>query len=1000
MSDRLEDVVREAVRQFATTLDFTTFAQSGNGLSLSVQDVTTVIENHRFSVEEQKQKILWLWIEKHGSKATPQEIRNLIIQYYRSKHQGVATNVERLEDVFQDIIKLFAPEEFIQFARSGHGLSLTEHEIDTITENNRFAVEERSLKFLWKWRYSKYPYTNDAAVVERIKKLVGTYNDIKDEKNNQIKEQIRQKEISEAKDFLEVVENFTKQMLEFALKSVKEKTKMDNFVLPKVTEFKESESNKQTNLQSVDITRLHFDNSVNHVMLLGDTGSGKTTFAQRYVMLALEKRLVFTEEIKMVYFIDISKLQSDDRSTAFDLLFIQQLGSKLPKKLHKIGQEWLEQNSKHIVFVIDGLDQSQKPFESIYQRIGMETLAETNTIIANILSGHIYPGIKILSTSRWYVYWKLAPDIKAVKTLKLWGLDTDSVNLLAEKLFGSEAKRFIYALRHKSPGLFSNPMFFFYMARVFIDSQEIDVGTLTNLLVSVIRCFSGSRHGGRVDRLVPKLMKVAFYGMIGNRFVFKASYIKALNLDMNDMRGLVEIDADTEFVEYVADNDDMSIRFSHQSIQEILASLYACNLDLNEFKKFIENNYEKSEMEVVIKHAFGIILNKSTSEKAAKYLPDSLHIKYEYLLGYLDKLLEGKVLSDKRVVTLLHECGPDVIKKISSQIEELKFDGSMKLEEQHALLSVAKHIASLRFLQMWKLVIHTGTYAPMKHILCSVQNMYVRYLELVNCDADSLRILSEATKGGNIKIGWGFTIKESPAMNQVAYYHAIEIVHYGGLVDFRLDGCDLDAGKISKMNEAALDYGLNLEGFYVYNNQNMGTEAFAQLGRFLGIAMVKWSRLESVDLNADKLNKMNKKVVKYQVKLKSLYIDQNPNMNAEAFQQLAKLLKNTEAKYLSAQYCTPTSEQISALSTSLESEDVILSELLLRRSTTKPLTDAELLIVAKLVQKVGEIDFFDQTLNESQLRVLTAETNKFCSSSEIKCGSLRFIVTNPNLYTG
>ncbi|XP_077968838.1 uncharacterized protein LOC144422839 [Styela clava] len=1015
MSDRLEDVIRGCVRQFASTPDFTTFAQSGNGLSLSVQDVTTVIENHRFSVEEQKKKLFWLWVERNRPNATAQRIRNLVTRYHAAEQQGAAAPIDRLEDVFQDVIKQFTSKEFKQFARSGHGLSLTEYEVDTITENNRFSVEERNVKLLWKWRHSKYPNTNDAAVIERIRAVVGLYvqdaNQVEEEQiiqedGDRMLESFKKlsmkptqtTEVSEEKEFLEVVKNYTKQMLESRLKSASEKTKMDDFILPKVTEFKESESNEQSSLQSVDITKIHYDNLVNRVMLLGDTGSGKTTFSMKYALSALENKLNFSNEIKMVYFVDVSNLQGDSQSTAFDLLFVQQLGSKLPEHLHRVGQKWLKLNSKHILLVVDGLDQSLKPFANDYGRIGVDTLAETNTILANILSGHMYPGMKILSTTRWNVYWKLPPDLKASLNLTLGGWDDETLKVLAKKLFSPEAKNIFDDLRREAPELVSNPMFFFYLVRVLKDSQEIDVETLTNLMISVLRLFSGSRHGRNVGSLLLELMKLAYHGMIENRFVFTASYIRSLKLNMNDMRGLVEMDADTRFVEYVADDDDMKIRFSHQSIGEILAALYACTLDLHEFTKFIEDNYNKQGMEVVIKHIFGIILNKSTSEKAAKYLPDNLHIKSEYLMGYLDKLLEVKVISDKRVMTLLHECGSDVIKKVCSQTEEMDFYyQTLQPGEQHAVMSVAEHSPSLHTLNLLQLKIHPENYSSLQHVLGSGRNVHVNYFNLINCDSDAekLRILNEAVMKGNLKIRWYLTIRESPALEPSGYSYLIGLVCHGGAKILELSSCGLNAEKISKMNQAVIEYGVKLDLLDIGNNPNMDAEAFQQLPQLLGNAKTEDLTLSDCGLNANKISKMNQAVIKYGVKLNILDIVKNPNMDADAFQQLAKLLKNTEAKYLWAQHCTPTIEQLSALCSSLENEDVELPNLDLGRSTTESLTDDELIIVSRLVQRVGELDFLCQELSKSKMEFLLKKTVRLCPSAEINSNSWGFRIINP-----
>ncbi|XP_077976309.1 uncharacterized protein LOC144432106 [Styela clava] len=1011
MNERLEDAFTEVVKKFTTIAEFKDFAQSRNGLKLSVRDVTTITENHRFAVEEQEKRILWLWAERNGANANPQSISNIVTQYYGAEHLAIPAHEERLEDVFPIVIRQFKTIEFKNFARSGQGLSLDEHEVDIITENNKFSVEERNLKLLWRWRNSRQLNADVAAVIERIRQLVDEYihglNKAEEaqtiHENNQAEnEQIIQPRMvvestseiseslcestlpikvgetsglfekkqmkkefsspklkslrisSEAKEdaksveqFLIIVENFMKQKLELRLKSVKEKTKMDDFILPKISEFKESDSKEQTSdtkkhtsLQPVDITKIHSDNSVNHVMLLGDTGSGKSTFALRYTMLASEKKLVFSEEIKMVYLVEISKLQCDKKSTAFDLLFIQQLGSKFPKSLHNIGQEWLSLNSKHVVLVFDGLDQIKKPFENEYGSIGEDTPAETNTIIANILSGHIYPEMKVLSTSRWHVYWKLPPSLKAASTLALGGWDDETLNLLAEKVFGSEAKRFIYALKEKAQCLVSNPMFFFYMVRVLKNSEESDVGTLTNLMVCVLKLFSTSSHKRDINRLVLQgFMKLAYHGMIENRFDFTASYIESLNLDMKDMRGLVEMDADTEFVEYVPDDDDMRLRFSHQSIQEILASLYVCNLGLDEFKKFINDNYSFNwfyifRMEVVIKHIFGIILNKSTSEKAKNYLSGNLHIKSEYLL---DKLLGGKVILYHSDLTFLHECGPDVIKKVSSQIKKVDLN-LIPPEKQRTLLTVVENLTPLENLKLGHSEIHPEIYSLLLYILGSVQSVHVRCLDLIKCgpDAEKVCILIETAMKGNLKIGC-FSISKSPALEPLGYFYAVGLAHHCETYDIVLNNCDLNAEKISEMIKAVDEYGM-------------------------------YTGIFSLEISGE-----------------------NPNMDEEAFTQLAKLLRNIGQLYL-----TLTSKQLSALCTSLENENVKLSVLSLSKPTTEPPTNDELLILARLAPRMELLSFSDPGLSDSQLAFLETEIKKVCPTVWIEHFFDCFEIHNPD----
>nr|XP_039260861.1 uncharacterized protein LOC120337206 [Styela clava] len=88
-NERFEDTCTDILKRFPTFKHFKVFAQAGTGLALSINEISTIIEDNASSVEDQKFEMLQLWKEKNGSNATSRYIREVVEKHLKAENSGV-----------------------------------------------------------------------------------------------------------------------------------------------------------------------------------------------------------------------------------------------------------------------------------------------------------------------------------------------------------------------------------------------------------------------------------------------------------------------------------------------------------------------------------------------------------------------------------------------------------------------------------------------------------------------------------------------------------------------------------------------------------------------------------------------------------------------------------------------------------------------------------------------------------------------------------------------
>nr|XP_039256012.1 uncharacterized protein LOC120332762 [Styela clava] len=177
--DRREDVFAEIAEKFPMK-EFKKFARCGIGLVLNFNDVESIIASYSESEDEQKVQILRLWAEKNGTRATNENLRQVVTNYFKLKKSYIPG--ERLEDVFQEVVEIFPNfGQFKKFAISKRGLLLDDNEVRLIAESNK-SSEDKCLEMLQVWKLkTDFSEESNLSRTIQIQKLVDEYFSKEDE---------------------------------------------------------------------------------------------------------------------------------------------------------------------------------------------------------------------------------------------------------------------------------------------------------------------------------------------------------------------------------------------------------------------------------------------------------------------------------------------------------------------------------------------------------------------------------------------------------------------------------------------------------------------------------------------------------------------------------------------------------------------------------------------------------------------------------------------------
>ncbi|XP_077968246.1 uncharacterized protein LOC120326569 isoform X2 [Styela clava] len=1007
--ERFEDVFPGIIETFQSIDEFKRFALSQNGLALCDGDVTAIEQDKTYRLDRML-SMLWLWKQNEGDSATTGRILEIVENYNKKKDvkkerfEDQSLTSERFEDVYFCVIDKFKDlAKFKHFARSSYGLSLDENNVATIDQDKKHSVDKK-LGLLKQWKQN----AGELATTKNLMEIVEKYENIRYESSRTSRSQVEDepsgsRQIFQSRgnpsvtvdtfsgperEFIQKVQANTYEATEYDVRmSFKELQKLEHEIQPKLNIFDlgRQTGNQQLGVQSMgtDETQICIDqiheefkgSKTNHVMLLGEAGAGKTISAMKYARLVSEGKVRCLRNTKMTLYVSVPDLQYENISNVFDLLFTQQIG--IPDGLKEAGARWVEENAENIVLVLDGLDQAAESFGGRYPKIADPKFkGKTNTILANVLSGSLYPGMKILSTARWQTFWDLDPNQNPSKVVVLKGFSDDDVSeVLSDLVVSNALEQAIQYELINTPSVISlckNPMFLMYMAvhLQFSDQTEAETpNTTSGIMVSVLNYFTKFNYSNTNIR---NMMKLAFNGIRGNIFSFPIADVENLGLNISYLGILVP----TRNIQ----EPNMHVKFLHQSIQELLAAFHLLNFEENEFDNFISTELNDQQWENTRNFLYGIVLNPMTNKFSERYIPDEGIIRQKSSLeSQIKNFLHSGTILDINIVSILHECGPDVISQFKNLIKrfEVSLDtwmvNPMSAMENYALAFVSNKSLPLEHFKADLITLDSNTlqlmydsskfvdvmkmkyvgigkevslkdYKKLERLLGVLEievYVYLRCDELLaqklltspdmvfkgslsklvlqedysakiirslgkqkkysslgfvssNFTAEKLRILKEAFAqevevqmfllGREDKLGTGF-------------YELAEFLSNAKTKDLAITACNLTVGNIDSFARGAADCQLQLNTLDIQREKVMDPDAYIKLANAVANSNVSSLGVFDCDITEEKLQSFNKTARTLDISIKSFTV-QDKKSEAPLYCELAKLASNINLESL------------------------------------------------------------------------------------------------------
>nr|XP_039250102.1 uncharacterized protein LOC120327806 [Styela clava] len=375
-------------------------------------------------------------------------------------------------------------------------------------------------------------------------------------------------------------------------------------------------------------------NKHRHIAIVGQAGSGKTTFVERMVRDVAENNnlcgdrssLDQTERrYEIIYFVFIRDLLDSESINAKDLLFGNTI-TDLSKESQQYGYEWIIENQEKVIFFFDGLDQATWSLGGHHPKINHMEKASTATVMYNVITGHLFPRVQKVMSSREHCIAPLTGDLRPQLIYALIGLSPDDVKSLFIALLGDIGQQQWDRVCSTSPAIIplsSVPVFLIYNAIVQKFNPENPPDTMTGVMLEILDIFLKSPHV-RNKQVLHKLKEMAFRAMSEGRVVFTKDELKKFGIDPDSIQDLViEVPGRTRTSHCLLEGTQQ-IYFSHQVIEENFAAMFVSEMGVREFEEFVNEFIHQDHWSVVRKFLCGILLNPAL---AIDWPPQMLQIK-------------------------------------------------------------------------------------------------------------------------------------------------------------------------------------------------------------------------------------------------------------------------------------------------------------------------------------------------------------------------------------
>ncbi|XP_077973547.1 uncharacterized protein LOC120338482 [Styela clava] len=437
-----------------------------------------------------------------------------------------------------------------------------------------------------------------------------------------------------------------------------------------------------------------------HITFVGGAGYGKTTLLKAISRGALDGR--YMKNVNAIHYIQCAHYLPNRLITARELLFGSTLKDLSDEEVTQIIED-IKSNPDGFVFVLDSLDSLQYDLDGVYEYINdLDVKANPEAILWNFFAGNLFPGTRIITSSREHSIRNYKGEVRPQKVIALTGLTKDSikeiiVGYLGEKE-GNETMQYLKSECPDQLAYCSTPVLLVYTL-VALQDGSAKPSTISGITVAVLQSIMRSGHVAKeksseeILEIFNKLKVLAHNGCTEGKVHFAERDFQRVGLDRSDAVSISIITPRGGRGSILQGND--LLFFSHQSLQEMLSALFICEMNLVNFTKFVAENLGKPRFLVVRKSLCGVLMDDDLFQQAEPMLiheMTNVEEKREILRDFFTKELrrpnlEGADLLE--IILSLHECREGIDAVIKENLYQINLENSpLSPGDCHALGSV------------------------------------------------------------------------------------------------------------------------------------------------------------------------------------------------------------------------------------------------------------------------------------------------------------------------
>nr|XP_039255207.1 uncharacterized protein LOC120332071 [Styela clava] len=551
-----------------------------------------------------------------------------------------------------------------------------------------------------------------------------------------------------------------------------------------------------------------------HICFVGPAGSGKSTLMKATSRNAMQGKY-FQGTIKMVSYIQCKQFIKNRKVTAGELIF-----NDLPKEERGQAIDYVKTHPEEVLFMLDSLDTLQYTVDGVYEIISLDEPTYPEVIIWNFLTGKLFPGCRILSSSREHSIRNYWGEVRPDKVIALAGLTMESIKEIISGYEGNvEAEKIMEFLKIKAPLLLllcTTPVMLVYTLIALKFKSDFKPNTITGIMTVVMQSIlrSSHTHQENIMEVLGKLKELSYIGTVEQRVLFTENDFRQVNLNPEEATDLAILAPGGIYRKLL--QGIHLLYFQHQSIQEMLTSFYILGLDLKSFDQFVDKHLHTGHFVLIRKMMCGLLLNPTVYEAAG------------VLLGDIKDLKEKRDILKKSLQLHLEVLFISIADESQSKSDLLEFFTALN-EAKDGMSDIVKS-----FLGEIDMIWHPLSISD-AHVIGSVASYCTSlliYFNGCNLKSASLQTLASGLKGSNVKIT-RLRLGGNTNMGVEGLSSVGQILSNQSCVDSLDFGrCNLSSDQLQAFR-SSLGNNTEIKDLWLSGNTNMGVKGLSSVGQIL-----------------------------------------------------------------------------------------------------------------------------------------------------------------------